>query len=107
MHLGRGLVTVGPMLTLGFLTFVFIGVYAVARHSKALGWSALGYFLLLVALAASVGTGGENEDLAWWRDTIGVLTWGASFVVGTAHLAAVVHAPERGAQRAQTTETLR
>jgi hypothetical protein len=107
VHLGRGLVVMGPLLTLGFGTFIFFGAYAIARRSAVLAWTAAGYFALIFLFVLTVGTGGESEDLATWRDAVGVTTWFLSGIVGTAHLAAVVHAPARtdrpgGAQATDT-----
>jgi DNA-binding SARP family transcriptional activator len=91
-HLGRGLATAGPLLTLGFLTWAFIGYHAITRRSRALAVAAAAYGVAAAGFIVIVGES-DSADLPLWRDATALALWGFAIVVGTAHQAALVHGP--------------
>jgi DNA-binding SARP family transcriptional activator len=88
-HLGAAVAILGPIASLGMLTWAFVAFFAIRRRSVALGVASVVYLALTIAMLILVGP--EDADLPLWRDwVIGILfllTMGG----GAVHLAAVVH----------------
>ena len=93
-HVRRGLAVAVPMLSLGLLTWACVAFHAIARHSRRLGVAAGVYAAATFGVFVLVGSG--PEDLPLWRDLVATVVWAGGLVVlGTAHVAALVHAPGR------------
>jgi DNA-binding SARP family transcriptional activator len=88
-HVGAAVAILGPIASLGMLTWAFVAFFAIRRRSVVLGVASVVYLALTIAMLILVGP--EDADLPLWRDwVIGILfllTMGG----GAVHLAAVVH----------------
>ena len=90
-HVRRGLAVAVPMLSLGMLTWACVAFHAIRRHSRRLGVIAGVYAAATFGVFVLVGSG--PEDLPLWRDLVATVVWAGGLVVlGTAHVAALVHA---------------
>jgi DNA-binding SARP family transcriptional activator len=89
-QLGAAVAILGPIASIGMLTWAFVGFFAIRRRSVALGVLSVVYLGLTITLLILAGPD-EQVDLPLWRDwALGVLfllTMGG----GAVHLAAIVH----------------
>jgi len=88
-QLGAAIAILGPIVSFGLLTWLFVGYFAIRRRSWRLG-VATAVYLVLTAVALVV-VGEENADWPMWRD---VAFWVVMLLLiagGAVHLAAIVY----------------
>jgi len=88
-HLGAALAILGPIVSFGMLTWLFVGYFAIRRRSWRLAAATAGY--LTITVLALVAVGEENADWPLWRDLV---FWFSLLLLiggGAVHLAAIVY----------------
>jgi DNA-binding SARP family transcriptional activator len=86
---GAALMILAPMASLGMLTPILVGYFAVRRRSRRLGMATAAYFVL--AIVAWVTVGDENEELPMWREVSFAVAALLLICGGVLHMTAIVH----------------